>query len=105
VFVFDHPLNSYHTYVNKYVKHEFEQIKIKYGYDEKVFKKAMKEIRPRNIMRVRSCQDLSKIKSMRSEIKPKGLKEIKKEEELEFNIKLCDMGNACYIDKHYSDLI
>lgn len=22
-----------------------------------------------------------------------------------FNIKLCDMGNACYIDRHYSDII
>jgi serine/threonine-protein kinase SRPK3 len=20
-------------------------------------------------------------------------------------VKLCDMGNACYIDKHYSDII
>ena len=26
-------------------------------------------------------------------------------QELDFNIKLCDMGNACYIDKHYSDVI
>ena len=22
-----------------------------------------------------------------------------------FNIKICDMGNACYVDKHYSDII
>lgn len=38
-------------------------------------------------------------------MRPKTMKEILKEEELEFNIRLCDMGNACYIDKHYSDLI
>jgi serine/threonine protein kinase len=25
--------------------------------------------------------------------------------EHDFNIKLCDMGNACYIDRHYSDVI
>ena len=24
---------------------------------------------------------------------------------MNFNIKLCDMGNACYVDKHYSDVI
>ena len=24
---------------------------------------------------------------------------------LNFNIRLVDMGNACYINKHYSDLI
>lgn len=25
--------------------------------------------------------------------------------EVDFTIKLCDMGNACYIDKHFSDII
>lgn len=24
---------------------------------------------------------------------------------MNFNIKLCDMGNACYVEKHYSDVI
>jgi len=45
--VFEHPLHSYKKYVQKYVKRDFEQIKIKYGYDEKVLQKAMKEIKPR----------------------------------------------------------
>lgn len=42
---------------------------------------------------------------MKDEIKPKSMSEIKEEERMDFNIKLCDMGNACYIEKHYSDLI
>ncbi len=25
--------------------------------------------------------------------------------ELDLQVKLCDMGNACYIEKHYSDII
>lgn len=65
----------------------------------------MKAIRPRNIMRVRSQRDLHRSIVMRNELKPKTLKEIKKEELLDFDIKMCDMGNACYTDKHYSDLI
>lgn len=56
-------------------------------------------------MRVRSQKDLHRSHVMRDEMKPKTLKEIIKEEQSQFNIKLCDMGNACYTDKHYSDLI
>jgi serine/threonine-protein kinase SRPK3 len=25
--------------------------------------------------------------------------------EIDFTIKICDMGNACYIDEHFSDII
>jgi len=39
------------------------------------------------------------------EMKPKTEKEIKRVLEQDFNIKLCDMGNACYVDKHFSDII
>lgn len=105
VFVFEHPLHSYQRYVQKYVKHNFDQIKIKYGYDEKELRKAMREIRPRCHLRVRSQQPSSRAHQMRKAFRPKTMKQILKEEELQFNIRLCDMGNACYIDKHYSDLI
>jgi len=30
---------------------------------------------------------------------------LKQEKEMQFNIKLCDMGNACYVERHYSDII
>lgn len=43
--------------------------------------------------------------AQRQELKPKTKREIAKIQEMNFNIKLCDMGNACYVDKHYSDVI
>ena len=42
---------------------------------------------------------------MKNELKPKSIEEVKKEVDMEMNIKLCDMGNACYIEEHYSDVI
>jgi hypothetical protein len=39
VYIFEHPLHSYKKYVNKYVKHDFEQLKIKYGNNPAEFKK------------------------------------------------------------------
>lgn len=56
-------------------------------------------------MRVRSQQDLYRSLKSKYELKPKDAQDIKYMQELDFNIKLCDMGNACYIDKHYSDVI
>ena len=38
-------------------------------------------------------------------MKPLNFKEVNKMQELDLQVKLCDMGNACYIDKHYSDII
>jgi len=66
--------------VNKYVKYDFEQLKIKYGSNPSEFKKEMRAIRPRNVMRVRSQKDLHRSHVMRDEMKPKTLKEIIKEE-------------------------
>ena len=42
---------------------------------------------------------------MYNELKPKSNEEVRKEVDMEMNIKLCDMGNACYIEEHYSDVI
>jgi hypothetical protein len=42
---------------------------------------------------------------MFSELKPKSKAEVDKELEMDMNIKLCDMGNACYVEEHYSDVI
>lgn len=105
MFVFDHPLWSYKAYVKKYVKNDFELLKIKHHNDKSSYEKAMKAIRPRNAMRVHSQQDTYRSRLQKRELKPKTLKEITKEEDTYFNIRMCDMGNACYVDKHYSDVI
>lgn len=42
---------------------------------------------------------------MKDEITPKNKDELKRKQDMKFNIKVCDMGNACYIDRHYSDII
>ena len=39
------------------------------------------------------------------EIKPKGRRDLEQICDLMFNIKIVDMGNACYVDNHYSDVI
>lgn len=39
------------------------------------------------------------------ELKPKVLPDLQAICDLMFNLKIVDMGNACYIDKHYSDVI
>jgi len=31
--------------------------------------------------------------------------EQKNKDSLNFMLKFCDMGNACYVDEHYSDII
>lgn len=56
-------------------------------------------------LRVRSQRDLYRSKKARQELKPLDSSDLKKIADLDFNIKLCDMGNACYIDNHYSDVI
>lgn len=39
------------------------------------------------------------------ELKPKTRRDLSKICDVMFNIKLVDMGNACYVDRHYSDVI
>ena len=31
--------------------------------------------------------------------------DVKQIKEMQFQVKLVDMGNACYIEKHFSDII
>ena len=56
-------------------------------------------------MRVRSQAPLYRSIRQKSEMSPKTPQVMKEIKDLEFNIKLCDMGNACYVDRHYSDVI
>jgi len=39
------------------------------------------------------------------ELRPLTQSRVEKMKELDISVKLCDMGNACYIEKHYSDII
>ena len=56
-------------------------------------------------MRVRSQGPVYKSIKSKFELTPKTPQAVKEIKDLDFNIKLCDMGNACYIDRHYSDVI
>ena len=38
-------------------------------------------------------------------MKPLTNSEVERMKELDLRARMCDMGNACYIDKHYSDII
>ena len=65
----------------------------------------MRRIRPKLRMRVKSQYPLHSSIKASEELRPKGRRALRKVADMDFNIKLCDMGNACYIDKHYSDII
>lgn len=56
--MFDHPLRSYNRYLKKYVRSNFEILKIKFNSDTKGYKKAFNALKPKHKMRVRSQQPL-----------------------------------------------
>ena len=79
-------------------------LKKKYN-DKKALEKAIKKVQPKHHMRVRSQGPLYRSIKLKSELDSKTPEQLKEIREQDFNIKLCDMGNACYIDRHYSDVI
>jgi hypothetical protein len=60
IWIFDHPLRSYKAYVRKYVSNDFELFKIKHASNENAYKEAIKKIRPRVVLRVRSQNPMYK---------------------------------------------
>jgi serine/threonine-protein kinase SRPK3 len=38
-------------------------------------------------------------------LKPLSINDLYRLQDMDFNIKICDMGNACYVDNHYSSVI
>ena len=42
---------------------------------------------------------------MYNDFKPLSQADVARMKEEDINVKLCDMGNACYITNHYSDII
>ena len=61
--------------------------------------------RRRNYLRVQSVQRTPAQKEMYEQMTPLSFEDVRKMKEQDMNVKLCDMGNACYIDNHYSDII
>ena len=61
--------------------------------------------RLRQFLRVSSVQRLPSEIVQSEEIKPLSDDMVEQMKERDICVKLCDMGNACYVDKHYSDII
>jgi len=59
----------------------------------------------RKYLRVCSVENLPSLIKQSKELKPLTKSEVDRMKEMDLQVKLCDMGNACYIDKHYSDII
>ena len=66
-------------------------------------KQACKKIKTE--MRVNSQEHPSSAFKMYMELKPKTMPELNAICDIMFNIRIVDMGNACYTDRHYSDVI
>lgn len=59
----------------------------------------------RKYMRIRSVPKLPSDKKYAREIKPLTQEDVNLMKERDLLVKICDMGNACPMDKHYSDII
>ena len=104
---FAHPTNRYRQFVKNHASNGFQELRdqaegdeVKYQY---LRRQKCKEIKTR--MRVNSHFHPYGGTRMYFELKPKILPELNQICDCMFNIKIVDMGNACYVDKHYSDVI
>lgn len=64
-----------------------------------------KKLRNRKYIRIRSCDRLPGEFKYWKQMKPLEPEEVERMKELDLRVRLCDMGNACYTDNHYSDII
>jgi len=65
----------------------------------------LKKNKHRRILRVNSETKIPSLTKYYNEIKPLTHQEVKMMQEKDLQVKICDMGNACYINEHYSDII
>jgi serine/threonine-protein kinase SRPK3 len=65
----------------------------------------LKKNKHRKWLRVSSQGRLESDKKYHEELQPLTDEAVHRMQELDLQVKLCDMGNACYIDQHYSDII
>ena len=59
----------------------------------------------RKFLRVSSQQRLHSQFQAAEDMRPRTHYDIERMREQDIQVKLCDMGNACYKDHHYSDII
>ena len=102
-----HPTNSYKKFVKEQASNDFAELRKRALGDEKQYKNLRKQA-CKNIhtkLRVNSAQRPYTAQKMFMELKPKSRRDLEEICDLMFNIKIVDMGNGCYIDQHYSDII
>lgn len=105
--MFQHPTRKYQKFVKEHASDDFSALKAEAEGDELKFKylkkKECQKVKTR--MRVNSHFHGTVAKKMFMELKPKVMSELTAICDLMFSLKIVDMGNACYVDKHYSDVI
>jgi len=65
----------------------------------------LKKNNHRRFLRVSSIEKMPSDETYFNGFKPLTEADVARMREEDLQVKLCDMGNACYIDKHYSDII
>ena len=59
----------------------------------------------RKYLRVNSVPKVASLVAESLKLKPLDQDRVDEMKEMDMQVKLCDMGNACYLDNHYSDII
>tara|TARA_B110000285_G_C15118469_1_gene615593 strand:+ start:1649 stop:1918 length:270 start_codon:yes stop_codon:yes gene_type:complete len=65
----------------------------------------LKKNKHRKWLRMSSQDRLESVKKEFEDLRPLTDYDVHRMQELDLQVKLCDMGNACYIHTHYSDII
>ena len=104
---FLHPTNTYKKFVKEHASNDFAKLREEAGDDDIRYRylrrQACKKIKQH--MRVNSQFHPYSCQKKYMELKPKVRTDLEEICDLMFNVKIVDMGNACYIDRHYSDII
>ena len=101
--MYEHPTRFYKRYLKRHARTNFAELRVLAAGDPTTFKKLVRREKPTFYLRIKSMPHRKSKKF--DELKPKGTRELTEIEENNFTVKLCDMGNACYVNKHYSDVI
>ena len=105
---FLHPTMSYLRFVRDHASNDFAALQEEAkGNQRKLMylrKKACKKIRRH--LRVQSADKAHKMKEWHFDLKPKTAEELQQAAIIQMlNVRIVDMGNACYIDNHFAEFI
>jgi hypothetical protein len=56
-------------------------------------------------LKISSVERTPSVLKQSREMRPLSRNDVERMKDEDINVKLCDMGNACYITNHYSDII